>query len=100
MVLSTFPCFEIVEKCEKKHVEKTWKIDGKSMEKPAENGDLHRGIKKDVVFYFFFAPKATPGKFRGPPGVATFHVFLIRQAVEKRAQNPTRTGAGLTANLQ
>ena len=46
------------------------------MENPAQNCHPHWGIKKNMVFHFFFALGAAPGRFRGPAGVGKFHVFL------------------------
>ena len=46
------------------------------MEKPVKNCDPHRGINTNIVFHFFFALGAAPGRFRGPAGVGKFHVFL------------------------
>ena len=62
--------------CKFVFIETTRNIDGASMEKPAQSGYPHRGIKKNVVFHCFFALGATPGRFRGPAGVGKFHVFL------------------------
>ena len=64
-VLSTFPFFETVKQCEKTRIEQTRQIDGTSMEKPAQNGHPHRGIKQNVVFHFF----SLSGRIRGDFGV-------------------------------
>ena len=64
-VLSTFPFFETVEKYENKRIEKTWKICGKSVEKPAQNGHPNRGIKQNVAFHFFFRSRGHSGTISG-----------------------------------
>ena len=71
-------CRKMRDKTHRKNMKNLWKIDGK----PAQNSDPHRGINKNIVFHFFFALGAAPGRFRGPAGVGKFHVFLKNGARE------------------
>ena len=56
-------------------IEKTRKIDGKSIEKPAQNGYPHRGIKKTLFFTCFSLSGPLRGDFGVQPGSLNFTFF-------------------------